>query len=88
MKIHDGVETLNIQEDWTKTRKKLIETASPKPPGLIVAYVSKTDRLDLLLLWAPASFCFVCVFCLFGSFCLRGSMRISDRGKCISALRR
>jgi hypothetical protein len=25
-KTHDGVETLDIQEDWSKTRKKLIET--------------------------------------------------------------
>ena len=47
-KTHDGVEALDIQEDWSKTRKKLIETVSQKPPGLIVAYVSKTDRLDLL----------------------------------------
>ena len=47
-KTHDGVETLDIQEDWSKTRKKQIERVSQKPPGLIVAYVSKTDRLDLL----------------------------------------
>ena len=65
-KTHDGVETLDIQEDWSKTRKKQIERVSQKPPGLIVAYVSKTDRLDLLGdLWIESDLnnCGAVVFC-------------------------
>eukprot|EP00435_Cladocopium_sp_Y103_P073605 s140_g44.t1 len=65
-KTHDGVETLDIQEDWTKTRKKLIQMVSEKPPGLLVAYVSKTVHAEMLSdLWDEMDLhgCGIVVFC-------------------------
>ena len=82
-KAQDVVETLDIQEDWTKTRKKLIETVSQKPPGLIVAYVSKTDRLDLLGdLWIESDLnnCGAVVFCPYHEFHDIHDICMSTRG--------
>ena len=37
-KTHDGVETLDIQEDWSKTRKKLIETVPKSHLGCCIRF--------------------------------------------------
>ena len=82
-KTHDGVEALDIQEDWTKTRKKLIETVSQKPPGLIAFFSLKTDPLDLLGdLWIETdlSNCGAVVFCPHHEFHDFHDLCMSTRG--------